>query len=119
MVNIQLNQLHRPSHEEMIRKRYIQQIEREKEQLEHKLGYIENTLQHYDRNDYLKKKESGYSPPGKKREQWRREHQEVMKQLEAKKKEISEKNKEREEEQRQAKARVEEEERKQKRKELE
>ena len=99
-----------------MRRRYIEQTEREKEELEHKLGYIENTLQHLDKGDYLKRKQREGSPHAGKRDQWRKEHQEVMKELEAKKKEISEKNREREEEERQAKARVEEEEKKQKRK---
>ena len=71
----------------MARKRYIEQIEKEKEELQHKLGYIDNTLQHLtSKTSYLRKKSVTSSPPSP--QHWRRQHKEAMKELVAKKKEI-------------------------------
>jgi hypothetical protein len=33
----------------MMRRRYMEQIEREKEELEHKLGYIQNSLTSFEK----------------------------------------------------------------------
>jgi hypothetical protein len=40
----------------MLRRRYMEQIEREKEALEHKLGYIENSLTSFEKYEYLRKR---------------------------------------------------------------
>ena len=64
------------SYEEMLRRRFVEQIEREKQQLEHKLGYIENSLTHLDKYDYLRKRlsQSGgdLGASRQKNEDWRR-----------------------------------------------
>ena len=41
-----------------MKKKFLEQIEREKARLEQKLGYIENSIQSVNKFDFLKKRES-------------------------------------------------------------
>ncbi len=77
----------------------MEQIEREKEELEHKLGYIQNSLTSFEKYQYMRKRSSlqeNLSLSRKNNEDWRKEFQEEMKKIQQKKKEIAEKSKEKE-----------------------
>jgi hypothetical protein len=75
----------------------MEQIEKEKEALEHKLGYIENSLTSFEKYEYLRKRsnlQESLSLSRENNEEWRKEFKEEMKKIEQKKKEIADKAKE-------------------------
>ena len=84
----------------MLRRRYREQIDKEKDELVHRLGYIENAEMHLDTFDYLKRRGSmrEVALGQTKGEEWRKEYEAEMKRLADKKKEIEDKKREKEEE---------------------
>ncbi len=60
--------------------------------MEHKLGYIENSLTSFEKYEYLRKRsnlQESLSLSRENNEEWRKEFKEEMKRIEQKKKEIA------------------------------
>lgn len=90
----------------------MEQIEKEKQALEHKLGYIENSLTSFEKYQYLRKRsvlQDNLSSSRQSNEEWRKEFQEEMKRIEQKKREIAERSKEKEMQAEELKAKIKEE----------
>lgn len=93
-------------YEEMLRKKFLEQIEKEKEELEHKLGYISNSINSIKKYDQLKAvvrspmsmRESYTMGVNRQNEEWREQIKVRSKELEERKKKIEEEKKKKEEE---------------------
>lgn len=69
----------------MLRRKLQQQIEKEREQLTQKLGYIETSLHSLESPEHLKRRSP--SPPVPHPEPWRKDFRQEMERLEQRKRE--------------------------------